>query len=389
MLVNEGTSRAALTDTVRQEKARAVRLAVRLSGALLVLHGLAHALWGLQSVNRAVGWVSTEPTDGSNLLLWLATLLWSFAMGGFLLGGFGLLGARWVHRYWLPIVMAATAASVILLLGFRPPMLFPGLVLDMAMLAGMWRWGPRRRATLDIGPRAQPTTIRRLAGGLLSAAAVAFSVALILLVLLRPFHMQWGSTDDELHAVLPGDELVPEPVAYAVQHAITIRAPADSVWPWLAQIGQDRGGFYSHTTLENLFGLRITNADRIHQEWQGIAEGDTIYAAPDGWLGLPKRWGWRITRLEPGRALFLEGWGQLVLVPVDSVTTRFVIRTRRGGGAASRGFVLALGALWIELPQFIMERGMLLGMKERAERDPGIMTSETRAESDSTARLRP
>lgn len=72
---------------------------------------------------------------------------------------------------------------------------------------------------------------------------------------------------------------------YWTNHAVQIRAPPERVWPWLAQIGQERGGFYSDEWLVNLFGLRIRSADRIHPEWQDVAPGDLVRAAPPDWLG--------------------------------------------------------------------------------------------------------
>ena len=56
--------------------------------------------------------------------------------------------------------------------------------------------------------------------------------------------------------MLPGDELVPEP-AEDTTLAVTVDAPAEEVWAWLVQIGQGRGGMYSHDRLENLVGLHI------------------------------------------------------------------------------------------------------------------------------------
>jgi hypothetical protein len=64
---------------------------------------------------------------------------------------------------------------------------------------------------------------------------------------------------------LPGDDLVPDP---GYEHTRDVRAPAEEVWPWLAQIGQGRGGFYSYEWLENLAGCDIHNADEIRPEWQ-------------------------------------------------------------------------------------------------------------------------
>ena len=98
-----------------------------------------------------------------------------------------------------------------------------------------------------------------------SIAAVLAVALLTGLVLARPWFMRWGSTTSELQATWPGDELVLD-ANYLSQHAVTIRAPPSAVWPWLAQLGQNRAGFYSYAWLENLFGLGVRNADRIHPE---------------------------------------------------------------------------------------------------------------------------
>ena len=88
---------------------------------------------------------------------------------------------------------------------------------------------------------------------------------------------------------------------------MTIEAPPEAVWPWLAQLGQDRAGFYSYEWLENLAGCDMHNADEIHPEWQEREPGDTVYLHPLN--GLP------VARFEPGRVLALEDWGAFVLEP--------------------------------------------------------------------------
>src|SRR4029079_1479951 len=88
----------------------------------------------------------------------------------------------------------------------------------------------------------------------------------------------WGADDDEITAVPPGDELVTTGVPRTTR-ALTIDAPVDMVWPWLAQIGEDRGGFYSYSWLEKAAGAHIHNAARIHSEWQNIRVGDTVWLA--------------------------------------------------------------------------------------------------------------
>ena len=79
----------------------------------------------------------------------------------------------------------------------------------------------------------------------------------------RPWHRRWGATPEEVTRPLPGDGLVAEPVTSAT-HAITIGAPAGAIWPWLVQLGQNRGGFYSYEWLENLAGCQMRNTDRNH-----------------------------------------------------------------------------------------------------------------------------
>lgn len=84
---------------------------------------------------------------------------------------------------------------------------------------------------------------------------------------------------------LPGDELVGRP-AVETTEGVWIDAPTSAVWPWLVQMGHDRGGLYSYETLENLVGLHYHNADRIHPEWQHLARGDVMRLVPKGWMGL-------------------------------------------------------------------------------------------------------
>ena len=98
-------------------------------------------------------------------------------------------------------------------------------------------------------------------------------------MLLRPLVLRrlrrWGATTAELQRPLPGDDLVPHSRAGYTQ-AITIRAPVAAVWPWLVQIGQGRGGFYSYEGLENLVGCDIHNAERVLPEFQILASGDLL-----------------------------------------------------------------------------------------------------------------
>jgi hypothetical protein len=170
---------------------------------------------------------------------------------------------------------------------------------------------------------------------------------------IRPWHLRWGATDEELSKPLPGDELVPHPGIESTR-AITVNAPVEQVWPWLAQIGQDRGGFYSYEWLENLAGCRMRNADRIHPEWQHREVGQTVYLHPAT--------GMKVATFEEGRTIVLEGWGAFVVEPIDEKSTRVILRTRVPREA------MLYYLLGIEIPHFVMEQRMLKGIKEQAER---------------------
>ena len=104
---------------------------------------------------------------------------------------------------------------------------------------------------------------------LAAAAAVMGAAAVAYERWLKPWQERWGATDEEVALALPGDELVAEPAAQMTR-AITIDAPREEVWPWIVQLGADRGGFYTYDCLENLFGLGIHSADDIVEEWQDL-----------------------------------------------------------------------------------------------------------------------
>src|SRR5919202_2493215 len=134
---------------------------------------------------------------------------------------------------------------------------------------------------------------------------------------LHPWLIGWGATPAERAMALPGDDLVPAP-AWQTTRAITIRAPAAAVWPWLIQHGQDRAGFYSYTWLENLVGADIHNADTVHPDWQARAVGEAIpMMRPDtaGAAGLGEASVMRVAGVEPGWALVLRGSGVFALQP--------------------------------------------------------------------------
>lgn len=183
-------------------------------------------------------------------------------------------------------------------------------------------------------------------------AAAGTVLAVVYVAIVRPWHLTWGSNEQDIAGALPGDDLLSG--GRRINHAVAIDAPRERVWPWLAQIGQDRGGFYSYEWLENLAGCEMQNATRIHPEWQRRVAGETIFLHPTGGL--------EVSLFEPGRAIGIRNWGTFTVVDDGERGCRLVAR-----GEVPSGPFGALYSALFEIPHFIMERKMLLGIKKRAE----------------------
>jgi hypothetical protein len=191
-----------------------------------------------------------------------------------------------------------------------------------------------------------------------------------------------GATHEERDAALPGDDLIPNGLQST--RAITIQAPPEAIWPWLVQMGQDRGGFYSHDWLERLFGAEIRNADRIHPEWQTLSVADMVWPYPERKLRAMAKssneiGGWRVACIEAERSLVVQSnagrwtWA-LVLQPMDGGAARLVARTRfaRPEHALSR----VVDALVGQPAHLVMEVGVLRGIKSRAEDYAGASSAQ-------------
>jgi len=187
-------------------------------------------------------------------------------------------------------------------------------------------------------------------------------------LLVRPRLVGWGATSEERMAALPGDELLPAADIQATR-AITVGAPAEEVWPWIAQMGQGRGGLYSYDGLENLLGCEMHSADRIVEEWQAVTPGDAFRLHPEYALA--------VASIDPGRALVVRGaiplsegspppfdfsWA-FVLGPQPAGTTRLIARERyRHTRRWARLVTEPTQAVC-----FIMSEKMLRGIRDRAE----------------------
>jgi hypothetical protein len=195
---------------------------------------------------------------------------------------------------------------------------------------------------------------------------------------LRPRMLTWGTLTEEVFLELPGDDLLPAPRLEAT-HAINIYTPAYRVWPWLVQMGQGRGGFYTYDWLENLLGLDMHSANRVLAMYQDLRPGDTLPLAPNGF-------GPKVAVLEENRALVLhadtrQGVGEIEipLRPGDFLAVTWGFYLYEIGDGVTR-LVERWKADWnptllnnlfyrvlLEPGAFIMERGMLEGIRDRAE----------------------
>jgi hypothetical protein len=187
---------------------------------------------------------------------------------------------------------------------------------------------------------------------------------------------RWGATEAEISAVYPGDELVPEPAGQATM-SVGVNAPAERIWEWLVQIGQDRGGMYSYDWLEQAIGLEIASAEAIRPEWQHLAPGDRVRLVPPGWGPLPDGYAFKVAKVDAPHTLVLRqgppedpwnGVWTFAIRPDGEGRSRLVTRMRTEQ-KQGLGQTILRGATAIGVPiTWMMTRKMLLTLKERAER---------------------
>jgi hypothetical protein len=186
-------------------------------------------------------------------------------------------------------------------------------------------------------------------------------------LVLRPRQLKWGTTGEEAARALPGDDLLADADLTATR-GITIRRRAAEVWPWITQLGQGRGGFYSYDGLENLVGCAIHSADRVVPEWQEVCLGDRVRLTPE--VGLA------VAVVDPARALVLRGGVPMGRTPPPyDFTWAFVSQERPDGTTRllvreRYRYTRWWAALLIEpvaLLSFMMSQKMLRGIRDRAE----------------------
>jgi hypothetical protein len=194
-------------------------------------------------------------------------------------------------------------------------------------------------------------------------AAVAAFAAIAYIRFVRPWVLNWGATSDEIERTMPGDDILQD-VTLQTTRAVTVHAPPAKIWPWLVQMGpKPRAGAYTYDWIERLLGIDIQNADRLLPEFQHLEAGE--------FMGLnEKGQGIRVQEVQPEKHLVLQWvparstW-TFAMYPENGARTRLVSRNRLPG----KGPLFWLSMIgFMEPGSLIMERKMLLGLKEHAER---------------------
>jgi hypothetical protein len=187
----------------------------------------------------------------------------------------------------------------------------------------------------------------------------AFFLASYLLIL-RPWHLTWGATDEEIIRSMAGDSIVPQP-SFNGTRAVTIKGTPEDIWPWLLQMGYLRAGFYSYDRLDN---KGIPSAERILPEYQDLKVGDEIPVAEKAFV--------TVISMDPQRSMVWKfkggAWGNSTwawgLYPQDEGHTRLITRLRIKYNWFSRSI---FGMLMVDVVELVMMRKCLLGIKERVE----------------------
>ena len=208
-----------------------------------------------------------------------------------------------------------------------------------------------------------------LKGRHLAFFAAITAVFLTHFAFVQPWYSHWGATSYEQSRVLPGDQFVTN--GTQATHAITINAPSSLVWKWVAQLGQDRGGFYSYDLLENMVGCKMPTVDFLRPDEQSWKSGDRLWMYPPAYgievSGAP------LQTYIPGKVLGFattqntigdSSWTFFV-DPISASQTRLLIRSR----AAYETSVLhkVFNALFFDQAHFAMERRMMIGIKQMSE----------------------
>jgi hypothetical protein len=182
-------------------------------------------------------------------------------------------------------------------------------------------------------------------------------IAIVYWIFIRPQHFNWGATSKEIDIKFPINEFI-SPNRIISTRAINIHATKEKIWPWVAQTGQNRGGFNSYYWLENLFAAKMVNAKYINTAWQNPQAGDTVYYG--------KNEGYAIVSFAKTNEYYSLGGWMFYLQTIDTANTRLFVRYPSMEVRQSKFAMMYYYGMFESL-HFIMETGMMMGIKENAE----------------------
>jgi hypothetical protein len=191
-------------------------------------------------------------------------------------------------------------------------------------------------------------------------------IAFVYWIFIRPKNRDWGASEAEMRMKFPFKEYI-SPNRIISTRAINIKASKENVWTFVAQTGQNRGGFNSYYWLENLFGAKMVNNDIPNPKWQNPQVGDSVYYGHNQPFT-------QITFVKRDEYYSLGGWA-FYLQPRDSTNTRLIVRYPSMEIKQSKLSTVYYYGLFEPL-HFIMESGMMMGIKQRAERQQKLLQNE-------------
>jgi hypothetical protein len=211
------------------------------------------------------------------------------------------------------------------------------------------------------------------------AGAVFIGFMIVFGPILRGWYRRWGTKSGEAERTLPGDEFVPHPKS-EINMAIDIQAPAQKVWPWFAQLGCQRGGWYSYDLLDN---GGTPSTEQIIPELQHLKVGDLVAAVPNGSFGFPvadlreneylslagtinTATGQPGDPHDPELKAYFSGDQTFVIRSLDDKTSRLFFRMRIDWNPSRMNSIINLGI--VEPVSFVMGRKMLRKVKRLSEK---------------------
>jgi hypothetical protein len=216
--------------------------------------------------------------------------------------------------------------------------------------------------------------MRALSVGTAAGLGASLGAGLVAGLVVHRLGSTWGSPAVERRHHLPGDGIVVRPFG-TTNHAVTVDASPERVWPWIVQMGYHRAGWYTYPWVDRwIWHIDNPSADHVVPELQQLSVGDTV---PDGEPGTAF---YVVRELQEHRSLVLHSTSHVPpalrgrmwvswtwafsLEPLDEGRrTRLLLRARGSGSLLARLMWHAL----VVPSDLVMARSMLLGIKRRAE----------------------